>query len=56
MVDVSFGPAQDRLVIEREGIRFEVPFVDELVPTVDLVEGFVEVVDLPGLREPSDRK
>lgn len=56
VVDVSFGPAQDRLVIEKEGIRFEVPFVDELVPTVDLVEGFVEVVELSGLTEPSDRK
>lgn len=51
---IAYGLAQDRLVIERDGTRFEVPFVDELVPTVDLVEGFVEVVDLPGLTQPSD--
>lgn len=49
VVDVAHGPAQDRLVVEREGSRFEVPFVEELVPVVDLVEGFVEVVELEGL-------
>lgn len=55
VVGVNHGPAQDRLVIERDGERFEVPFVDELVPTVDLGSGFVEVVELPGLTESSDR-
>jgi len=52
VVGVSHGPAQDRLVIERGGIRFEVPFVVELVPSVDLAEGFVEVVDVEGLSQP----
>lgn len=47
------GPAQDRLLIERDGVRFEVPFVEALVPVVDLEEGYVEVVDLEGLIPPS---
>ena len=51
---IAHGLAQDRLIIEREGSTFEVPFVDELVPTVNLAEGFVEIVDLPGLTESSD--
>ena len=51
---VHFGPAQDRLVIERDGITFEVPFVDQLVPTVNLEDGYLEIVDLEGLSSPSD--
>lgn len=50
---VEFGPAQDRLIVERDGLRFAVPFVDELVPVVDLDEGYVEIAELPGLSEPS---
>jgi 16S rRNA processing protein RimM len=46
---VDHGPSQDRLVIERSGTRFEVPFVDELVPVVDVAGGFVEVVEIEGL-------
>lgn len=53
VVAVSHGPAQDRLVIERDGARFEIPFVDPLVPVVDVVGGFVEIVELDGLTEPS---
>lgn len=52
---VSHGPTQDRLVIERSGARFEVPFVDELVPEVDIAGGYVEVVEIEGLSSPSDR-
>lgn len=52
VVEVTHGVAQDRLTIQREGIRFEVPFVEELVPTVDLEEGFVEVVEIDGLSSP----
>ncbi|HEX6300756.1 MAG TPA: ribosome maturation factor RimM [Acidimicrobiia bacterium] len=52
VVEVTHGVAQDRLTIQREGIRFEVPFVEELVPTVDLEEGFVEVVEIEGLSSP----
>lgn len=52
--EVLFGPGQDRLLVERpDGLTFEVPFVDELVPTVDLEAGRVEVVPIPGLIEPS---
>jgi 16S rRNA processing protein RimM len=46
------GGAQDRLVIEGEGTKFEVPFVTELVPDVDLAGGFVVVNPIEGLIEP----
>ncbi len=49
VVAVAHGPAQDRLVIERDGSRFEVPFVAALVPVVDPQAGFVEVVEIEGL-------
>jgi 16S rRNA processing protein RimM len=53
VVDVIFGSAQERLMVEAtDGSRFEVPFVDDLVPVVDLERGRVEVVPLPGLIEP----
>lgn len=55
VVEVTFGPSQDRLVIERDGTRFEVPFVEALVPVVDLEAGYVEVVEIEGLSPPSDR-
>jgi 16S rRNA processing protein RimM len=46
---VSHGAAQDRLVIDRQGITFEVPFVNDLVPTVDVEAGFVEILEIEGL-------
>lgn len=49
VVDVQFGTAQDRLVVERDGNRFEVPFVGELVPVVDIENGYVEIVEIEGL-------
>ena len=49
IVDVAHGPSQDRLVIERDGARFEVPFVDEFVPVVALDDGYVEVEEIEGL-------
>ncbi len=49
VVDVVFGPAQDRLVIEREGARFEVPFVEAFVPVIDIGAGYVEVEEIEGL-------
>lgn len=52
---ISYGTAQDRLVIERHETTFEVPFVDELVPVVDVAAGYVEIVEIDGLSEPSDR-
>ena len=45
------GGAQDRLVIEGDGTKFEVPFVTELVPDVDLAGGFVVVNPIEGLIE-----
>lgn len=51
VVAVESGVAQDRLVIERDGVRFEVPFVSELVPVVDLDGGFLEIVEIEGLSQ-----
>lgn len=53
VVAVAHGPAQDRLVIERDGSRFEIPFVHALVPLVDLDAGFVEIVEIDGLDDPA---
>jgi 16S rRNA processing protein RimM len=55
VVEVVHGPTQDRLVIERDGVRFEIPFVDELVPTVDVGAGYVEVIEIEGLSSPTDQ-
>ncbi len=52
VVDVILGGAQDRLVIERADGRFEVPFVEALVPEVDLAGGSVLIAELRGLLEP----
>lgn len=46
---VLVGDAQNRLVIETASGMREVPFVDELVPVVNLEEGYLSVSDLPGL-------
>lgn len=55
VADVLVGPGQDRIVVtQKDASRFEVPFVDELVPLVDLVAGRIEIVPIPGLIEPSD--
>ncbi|MGB7860077.1 MAG: ribosome maturation factor RimM [Acidimicrobiia bacterium] len=51
VVGVNHGPAQDRLVIERGEKRFEIPFVDALVPIVDVEEGFIEMVEIDGLSD-----
>jgi 16S rRNA processing protein RimM len=49
VVAVTHGVAQDRLTVDRGGVRFEVPFVEELVPIVDIEHGFVEIVEIEGL-------
>ena len=54
VVGVAHGTAQDRLIIERNHERFEVPFVDELVPVVDPDAGYIEIVEIEGLSQPSD--
>ena len=55
IAEVVFGPAQARLVVERAESRFEVPFVEELVPVVDIEAGYVEIVELEGLIPPADQ-
>ncbi len=53
VVDVIFGSAQERLLVETiGGARFEVPFVDDLVPVVDIDAGRIDIVPIPGLIEP----
>ncbi len=54
VVAVHHGAGQDRLEIERGDIRFEVPFVKELVPVVDIEGGYIEVLEIEGLNQPSD--
>jgi 16S rRNA processing protein RimM len=49
VIAVTHGAAQDRLTVDRDGVRFEVPFVTELVPIVDLEQGFIEIVEIEGL-------
>ncbi len=54
VVSVAHG-AQDLIVIRSvEGAEILVPFVVDLVPTVDLDRGLLRVVDLPGLLSPEE--
>ena len=50
--DVLHSGAQDLLVIGRDGRDVLVPFVEALVPVVDVAAGRVEVADRPGLITP----
>ena len=43
------GAAQFRLVIRGSEGNFEVPFVAELIPEIDLAGGTLVIADLPGL-------
>jgi len=52
VIGLEHGPGQDRLVIERGSVSFEVPFVVALVPVVDLEGGYLEIVELEGLTPP----
>ena len=51
VVGVVAGLAQDRLVVDAGGSNFEIPFVDDLVPVVDLDQRYIVVVPVPGLTE-----
>jgi 16S rRNA processing protein RimM len=52
VIDVLFGPGQDRLLVETEtGATFEVPFVGDLVPSVDIAAGRIDILSIPGLTE-----
>lgn len=47
---VEFGGAQDRIVVETvDGSRVEVPFVEAIVPMVDLEAGVITVTPPAGL-------
>ncbi|HEU4945632.1 MAG TPA: ribosome maturation factor RimM [Kribbella sp.] len=53
VITVVHLPSQDLLEIRRPaGNAVLVPLVEELVPTIDLAAGYVEVADRPGLLDP----
>lgn len=45
-------PEQDSLVVDLDGREVIVPFVEALVPDVDLAAGHVRLSDVPGLLDP----
>ena len=54
VVDVLHLPEQEVLVVRRpDGTEALVPFVEALVPTVDLAGGYIVIDDRPGLLEES---
>ena len=53
--DVLHLPGQDTLVLDVDGREVLVPFVDEIVPEVDLAGGRVTIVDRPGLLAEEER-
>lgn len=48
---IVHGPLQDLLVIKTDDGEAMVPFVEALVPTVDVAAGLVVVIEQPGLLE-----
>jgi len=55
LAEVLHGSAQDLLSVRTDdGREVLVPFVQELVPEVDLAAGRIVVEDLPGLLRPAD--
>lgn len=55
VAEVAHGSAQDLLVVRTpEGAEVLIPFVNQLVPVVDVAGGWLEVVDLPGLLRPDE--
>jgi 16S rRNA processing protein RimM len=54
VVDVAHLPEQEVLVVRKsDGAEALIPFVHALVPTVNLVDGYVVIDDRPGLLEES---
>ena len=51
MTEVAHLPAQDVLVCDVAGEERLVPFVQALVPIVDVVAGHVRLADVAGLLE-----
>ncbi len=54
VLEVLHLPAHDTLLVSVDGRRVQVPFVEALVPTVDLESGTVTIVDQPGLLNPEE--
>jgi 16S rRNA processing protein RimM len=52
VIEFVAGGAQDRLAIEVDSGRYEIPFVTAFVPVVDLDGGYIEIMPIPGLIEP----
>ena len=50
--EVIMGPQTRLGVVMADQTEFQVPFVADLVPTVDLAAGYVEIVMLDGLVNP----
>lgn len=51
ITNVVHLPEQDLLAVEAESGERLIPFVRQIVPTVELAEGFVQLADVPGLLE-----
>jgi len=49
---VLHGPAQDTLVVDAGAHEVLVPFVEAIVPEIDLDAGHVRLADVPGLLDP----
>lgn len=49
VTEVLHLPGQDLLAVDVDGTERLVPFVEALVPTVNLAEGFVQVAEVAGL-------
>jgi 16S rRNA processing protein RimM len=54
VAEVLHLPAHDTLVLDLDGRQVQVPFVQALVPEVDLEAGTVTVEDRPGLLDPEE--
>lgn len=51
LTDVLHLPAADTLVIDRNGREVFVPFVEQLVPSIDADRKIITIIDMPSLWE-----
>jgi len=54
VLEVLHLPAHDSLLLAVDGRRVQVPFVEAIVPDVDLAAGTLTVLDRPGLLNPEE--
>lgn len=54
VLEVLHLPAHDTLLLAIDGRRVQVPFVEAIVPEVDLEDGTITVDDRPGLLNPEE--